>query len=147
MFLTTKDQAAIDKLAEKEQTVAEEAEKAQAAAQQKADLEQEKIDIQLTAIHRFRDSKNALDKALSAAFKEGGKVTLTLSAHPATADEPVTIEIDLSNTELNRDHQIQSHREFIQINAMQLAGQQATLAENKIKAEHPVQHAHYLTNK
>ena len=147
MFLTTKDQAAIDKLAEKEKKVAQEAEKAQAAAQQKADLEQEKIDIQLAAIHRFRDSKNALDKALAAAFKAGGKVTLTFFAHAATADEPVTIEIDLSNTELNRDQQIQNHREFIQVNAMQLAGQQATLAENKIKADYPVQHAHYLTKK
>ncbi len=136
----------MQKLAQQEQTLAEEAEKAQAAAQQKADLEQEKINIQLAAIQRFRSEKNAMDKAISTAFQEGGKVTLTISAQAATADEPVTIDIELSNTELNRDQQIQKHREFIQVNAMQLAGQQATLAENQIKADHPVQYAHYVTN-
>lgn len=101
----------------------------------------------MAAINRFREQKTALDKALSAAFKEGGKVTLTLSAHVATADEPIAMEIDLSNTELNSDQQIQQHREFIQVNAMQLAGQQATLAENKIKADFPGQHAYYVANK
>lgn len=138
--------AKLKKIKEAQAKVGQEAAALQKASDKAQKLQLEEVGVKVDAIRFFREQKNTLDKSLAEAFAKGGIVQLTVKVQPSHADEPVEMVIDLSNTETNRDQQIQTHRGFVHVNLIGLANQQASLVENKLKSEQPVAYSEYIAS-
>ena len=138
--------AKLEKIKQAKDKVGQQAAALQKASEKSKELTLQEVGVKVDAIQAFRAQKNNLDKALAEAFAKGGIVKLTIHAHPADADEPIELSIDLSNTEVNRDQQIQTHRNFVHVNLIGLANQQASLVENQLKSEQPVAYGEYVNS-
>lgn len=137
-FLTAADTKELDKVAKKTEKTAEEVAALQAATEGQKELKIKEAGIKYEAIQFASEKKRELEAEMANAFKNGGVVTIRITAQEKTSDEPVEMEINLSNLAVGNNAPLVTHRENIRVQTISFVNQQIQLANQELREADPV---------
>ena len=143
-FLSSTDNQQLEQVARKTERTAEEVAALQKATEGQRELKIKEAGIRYEAIQRAANSKRQLDAELANAFKDGGAVTIQISAQHKDSENPVTMEVNLSNMVVGNNAPLVTHRENIRVQLISFINQQVQLAGQQLREADPVSLEGYL---